>query len=513
MTAGAKFFAVTLAAAALAVTAAAVAAVGPSPFSDISGHEHETEIGLAQHKGLFHGYGDNTFRPDAVLTNRHAEVVLGRLLDHYNDDDGTNTLTRAQAAVVLTRGVCGLDGDCEDAGPVTRVDDPPGEDEPDAPTTTSPAAAGWRASGECPPLGVPGVTASGPMEVRGGTGIYGSAFTPSSVSGHPNRWTFFCVYKTASGNAANDAADACLTVPGLNPRDYRAPRAGRAGGHTIYCGWKVGAATLNGTCAKAVHPSDFTGTQHFAYRLDGWNTAYEAIECEQRPTGQWEVTCQEWSAGDPSGDQIRIITTREPSAVICPRAGFDGMVVFRIEVLGPWQDPAPAPPPTTEPPPAPLPDCPEGQARTIGPPHICYTLPPPVEIAAGQDKSVFYGQTVSVRLPSACGSYQWWADRATRPDQPRPGHPRHRHLHRRRRRLVHAHPDGPLRGAARAAHRLDLLLHRHRRRLRRRASHRRDHLQAGPRRPAAAAVHHRALDPAAAASSSTTSVAGPPARR
>ncbi len=97
-------------AAVFAVGAAATAAV--VVFSDTSGHEHEAEIRLAHSKGLFAGYEDGTFRPDRTLTNKQSEVVLRRLLDNYTNDDGNSTLTRAEAAVVLTRGVCGLDGDC-----------------------------------------------------------------------------------------------------------------------------------------------------------------------------------------------------------------------------------------------------------------------------------------------------------------------------------------------------------------------------------------------------------------
>jgi len=140
---------IAVAVAAVVLTAGTVAAVGTSPFSDTSGHEHEAEIVLANSKGLFQGYGDKTFRPDQTLTNRQSEVVLGRLLDRYTDDNGNSTLTRAEAAVVLTRGVCGLDGDCEAAqpGPVARVNEDgegtgpgagPGEDEPEPPTVTEP---------------------------------------------------------------------------------------------------------------------------------------------------------------------------------------------------------------------------------------------------------------------------------------------------------------------------------------------------------------------------------------
>lgn len=111
------------AAAVFAAGAAAVAAV--AVFSDTSGHEHEAEIRLANSKGLFAGYEDGTFRPDRTLTNRQSEVVLRRLLDKYTDDDGNSTLTRAEAAVVLTRGVCGLDGDCDPPPPSTSAPEAP----------------------------------------------------------------------------------------------------------------------------------------------------------------------------------------------------------------------------------------------------------------------------------------------------------------------------------------------------------------------------------------------------
>lgn len=97
---------------AVACLGVAGAALAGSGFSDTGNHEHEAEIGLANAKGLFYGYDDGTFRPDRTLTNKQAEVVLRRLLDRYTDDDGNSTLTRAEAAVVLVHGVCGLDGDC-----------------------------------------------------------------------------------------------------------------------------------------------------------------------------------------------------------------------------------------------------------------------------------------------------------------------------------------------------------------------------------------------------------------
>lgn len=125
-----------LAAAAAAALLLGGAAVGVfatgNVFSDIAGHEHEAEIRLAASKGLFAGYGDGTFRPDRTLTNKQSEVVLRRLLDNYTDDDGNSILTRAEAAVVLTSGVCGLDGDC---GPGARVDESAMTSEPPPATT------------------------------------------------------------------------------------------------------------------------------------------------------------------------------------------------------------------------------------------------------------------------------------------------------------------------------------------------------------------------------------------
>lgn len=122
------------AAAVFAVGAAAFAAV--TVFSDTSGHEHEAEIRLANSKGLFAGYGDGTFRPDRTLTNRQSEVVLRRMLDKYTDDDGNSTLTRAEAAVVLTRGVCGLDGDCGDPPPPTTAAPEAPQERPPVPQDT-----------------------------------------------------------------------------------------------------------------------------------------------------------------------------------------------------------------------------------------------------------------------------------------------------------------------------------------------------------------------------------------
>lgn len=100
------------------------AALAGSGFSDTGNHEHEAEIGLANAKGLFYGYDDDTFRPDRTLTNKQAEVVLRRLLDRYTDDDGNSTLTRAEAAVVLVHGVCRLDGDCVAPETEPETDEP-----------------------------------------------------------------------------------------------------------------------------------------------------------------------------------------------------------------------------------------------------------------------------------------------------------------------------------------------------------------------------------------------------
>lgn len=105
----------------LAVIVAAGAVLAAAAFSDVTGHAHEAEINIARDKGLFAGYDDGTFRPDRKLTNRQSETVLGRLLNNYVDNDGNSTLTRAEAAVVLARGVCGLDGDCPDDQPPASV--------------------------------------------------------------------------------------------------------------------------------------------------------------------------------------------------------------------------------------------------------------------------------------------------------------------------------------------------------------------------------------------------------
>ena len=123
-----KSLTAALIAAAVAVGAAAAGAATVALFTDIVGHEHEQAIRAANAKGLFAGYDDGSFRPDRKLTNRQSEVVLRRLLDRYQDDDGDSTLTRGQAAALLAYGVCGLDGDC---GTATA---------PRTPTTTAPVA-------------------------------------------------------------------------------------------------------------------------------------------------------------------------------------------------------------------------------------------------------------------------------------------------------------------------------------------------------------------------------------
>ena len=95
------------------VAAAGAALASHGRFSDLPPyHRHVAEIAEAHHLGLFEGYPDGTFRPDQTLTNSQAETVLRRMLDRYRDDNGDSTLTRAQAAVLLARGVCRLDGDC-----------------------------------------------------------------------------------------------------------------------------------------------------------------------------------------------------------------------------------------------------------------------------------------------------------------------------------------------------------------------------------------------------------------
>lgn len=145
-----------------------------APFSDTTGHEHEAAIRLANAKGLFAGYEDGTFRPDRTLTNRQSEVVLRRLLDKYTDDDGNSTLTRAEAAVVLIYGVCGLDADC---GPPT----PPRPRELDACENFPQALEQTRAAWETNLAEIwTGLTVtirdqSAPVALDGGRGCVGTA--------------------------------------------------------------------------------------------------------------------------------------------------------------------------------------------------------------------------------------------------------------------------------------------------------------------------------------------------
>lgn len=157
-----KSFAAALIAAAVAVGAAAAGAATVTLFTDIGGHEHEQAIRAANAKGLFAGYEDGTFRPDRKLTNRQSEVVLRRLLDRYQDDDGDSTLTRGQAAALLAYGVCGLDGDC---GTATA---------PKAPTATTPA--------------IPADTGDWKRNVYPGGTVAYSLFSDGNWNGH--NWDF-----------------------------------------------------------------------------------------------------------------------------------------------------------------------------------------------------------------------------------------------------------------------------------------------------------------------------------
>ena len=128
MTVKAQFLAVgaiiaVAAAAALGVRAFAggAHAAGSAGFADTSGHPHELAVNIAADRGLFQGYRDGSFRPDRVMTETEAGVAVERLLDRYTDDAGDFVLTRAQVAVLLTRGVCGWDTDgCAPAPPLDR---------------------------------------------------------------------------------------------------------------------------------------------------------------------------------------------------------------------------------------------------------------------------------------------------------------------------------------------------------------------------------------------------------
>lgn len=95
-------------------------AAGSAGFTDTSGHPHELAVNIAADKGLFRGYRDGAFRPDRLLTAGQAEGVIARLVDRYTDDDGEFTLTRAETAVLLSRGACWWDGDCVPAPPLNR---------------------------------------------------------------------------------------------------------------------------------------------------------------------------------------------------------------------------------------------------------------------------------------------------------------------------------------------------------------------------------------------------------
>lgn len=65
----------------LAALRGRTATVADAPFTDIAGHPWADDIDRAFADGLVFGHGDGTFRPDAPASDRHVELVNGRLLD------------------------------------------------------------------------------------------------------------------------------------------------------------------------------------------------------------------------------------------------------------------------------------------------------------------------------------------------------------------------------------------------------------------------------------------------
>ena len=53
---------------------------GEAAYSDIAGHWAEEQISAATAAGLFQGYDDNTFRPEAAVTREEISVLLARVL-------------------------------------------------------------------------------------------------------------------------------------------------------------------------------------------------------------------------------------------------------------------------------------------------------------------------------------------------------------------------------------------------------------------------------------------------
>ncbi len=59
------------------------------PFSDIDGHVYEKSIVRAYNAGLINGYGDGTFRPDAMITRQEIAVLMLNLVKAVNPNKDT----------------------------------------------------------------------------------------------------------------------------------------------------------------------------------------------------------------------------------------------------------------------------------------------------------------------------------------------------------------------------------------------------------------------------------------
>ena len=57
-------------------------------FTDVEGHWAKWVIKKAQARGIFEGFGDNTFRPEEPLTKAQAFVLLDKMTADNEDDDG-----------------------------------------------------------------------------------------------------------------------------------------------------------------------------------------------------------------------------------------------------------------------------------------------------------------------------------------------------------------------------------------------------------------------------------------
>jgi 5'-nucleotidase len=65
--------------------------VRPAPFTDTAGHTHEGAIGALAEEDLLLGFPDGTFRPNAPILRDHTAVIISRILEVDQVEDGPFT--------------------------------------------------------------------------------------------------------------------------------------------------------------------------------------------------------------------------------------------------------------------------------------------------------------------------------------------------------------------------------------------------------------------------------------